>query len=166
MAGFVERLDAALQKKGRVLKENRRPKIGIWYYLPKKTGGWRLWIYSTSDPSQNLSHYEAWQVLAEDLAKEFGVLSLLEELQELPYGIPRGRVDTTDDLVGGAPKGKWFVLHGGDFPLPADGELKKIVSEFDLIHQVNFAGLEVKEVDHEKTDPTHVKRVREILNVD
>jgi len=154
MKSFEERLDKVL------LKEDRKPKTGIWYYLWLKPK-WKLWTYTYED--KHPSHLEAWQILAEDIANHYNLSDeKLEELKEVPYGLPRGRVDNNiPDFPTFFTSNKWYILHGDDFPLSKAGEIKRIVSIFNLVYVVN--DVEVKVIGHEMMDPKHQERIQEIL---
>ena len=159
---FEERLKRAIG-----IKEDRKPKAGIWYYLYLKPK-WKLWHYTYTEQSRNISHLEAWQILAEDVAKHYKITSkdVIDEMKELAYGFPRGRVDSTEGLGLSNQGNRWFIFHGDDFPLSKDGEIKKIVGLFDLSQQMMAGMVEIKEVDHERMDPNHTERLSEMLRVE
>ena len=166
MTNFSERLDKILAQKN-LVREDQAPHTGIWYYLWLKPK-WKLWTYPYVD-GKEYSHYEVWQTLAEDVAKHYNLDSdQLSELQELPYAFPRGRVDTSDILATnqlGIPSqsGKYYILHGDDFPMSKDGEIKKIISIFNLIGPATRGQVEEKAVEHEMTDPKHVEAIKRII---
>ena len=165
MTDFSARLDKVLAQKN-LLREDQTPHVGIWYYLWLKPK-WQLWTYPYIDKQP--SHYEVWQVLAEDVAKHYNLNSnQLIELQELPYCFPRGRVDTSDLLVrdplsSPSKSGKWWLLHGDDFPLSKDGEIKKIISIFNLIGPANRGLVEERVATHEMIDPKHVEAAIKLI---
>ena len=115
-----------------------------------------------------IPHMKAWFLsLVEDLVEHY---KLSEEqkvkLQEIPWCMPRGRVDCLN-LTSGKPltEGRFIVYHGGDFPssFSQDGEIKKIISEFDLTSLHLQGRVQITQIEHEKMDPAHQQAAQEIL---
>ena len=157
---FKKRLDKALKIN---FCEDERPKTGIWYYLWKKPN-WKLWTF----PRGSLYHYEAWQTLAEELGSYYHLTEeQIEQLKELPYGLPRGRVDTSDSALelGIIPSetGKYFLLHGDDFPFDKESEIRKIISLFNLTNFAVRGQVSEKVVEHETMLPKQVEEIQKIL---
>lgn len=166
--GFNERLEKALARKN-LIREDQTPRTGIWYYLWLKPR-WKLWTFPYVDVKKAYSHYEVWQALAEDVGRHYKLTERqVSDLQELPYCFPRGRVDTSDILATnelGEPNTRsdqWFLLHGNDFPLSKDGEIKKIISLFNLVGPATRDMVKELVVDHEKMVPDHVAKASVIL---
>jgi hypothetical protein len=169
---FDERLEAALAKKN-IIREDAAPHTGIWYYLWLKPQ-WKLWTYPYHDVKKQWSHFEIWQELCKTVESHYAV-GHIEEMQELPYCFPRGRVDTSDILTTGEQMlrnevkdpvmpAEYYLLHG-DWPsaLSPAGELKKIISLFNLIGPANRNLVHVKETKHEMTDPKHVEAMENLI---
>ncbi|MDP1712451.1 MAG: hypothetical protein Q8K86_08340 [Candidatus Nanopelagicaceae bacterium] len=150
-----------------VLKEDASPKIGIWYYLWLKPS-WRVQMLPVKIDEKAVPHMKAWSLsLVEDLAEYYGLLrEQKEKLQELPWCMPRGRVDYLN-LATGKPllEGKFVVYHGNDFPtkFSQEGEIKKIISEFDLTSLHLQDRVQVIQHEHERMNPQHQKEAQEIL---
>lgn len=129
--------DKRLEKVLGPIKEDTSPKLGVWYYLWMEPE-WKLWTYEVKLDQKIIAHDEVWRILAQDIGEHYNLsVAQTDELAKHPYGLPRGRVDTTSDMIFGVkPKDdKIFVVHGDDFPssMSKEAELKKIVSRFDLI---------------------------------
>lgn len=144
------------------IKEDSAPKIGIWYYLWLKPN-WKLWTMPMKE-NQDWSHGEVWSAaLAEDVAKHYGLNSdQTEELKNAPYGLPRGRVDVRD-LIMGRPTGGFHVYHGDDFPLPKESELKKIIGKFDLTRLTLENKVKIEVHDHEKMSESDKETIQNLI---
>ncbi len=154
---FLKRLEGTL-------KEDRRPKLGIWYYLWLKPE-WKLWHYEYTDVDKNLSHYEAWQVLAVDVAKHYGITdqSKIDALKEAYLCMPRGRVDSSQGLNLTSTVEWYGIFHGNDFPKPQSAEVKKIIGLFDLTSLLFAEKVRVIQVEHEMMDSDHQNIAKGIL---
>jgi hypothetical protein len=156
--------DAKLKRALGVVKEDRRPKLGIWYYLwlaPK----WKLRTYTYTEDSKNLAHLEAWRAILPDIAEHYGITdrSKIDALEDAYTCMPRGRVDSNVGL-GISDTLEWYgVFHGNDFPLPMSAEIKKIIGMFDLTGLYLGGKVRVIETDHEKMEPSHRQIANQII---
>ena len=146
------------------IKEDSSPKIGIWYYLWFKPN-WKLWTMPMKE-NKDWSHGEVWSAsLCEDLGNHYRLSpSDRDRLRNLPYGLPRGRVDVRE-LIQGRPAGGWHVYHGDDFPsgLFKESELKKIIGLFDLTRLALQDQVKIVVVEHEKMSKSDKEEIQKIL---
>ena len=141
------------------LNEDAAPKIGIWYYLWFNST-WRLWSMPWSVGQPGFTHVKAWHVLAEDLAKHYGVSA--DDLRSIPYSMPRGRIDIRD-LGGGRPLDEFVIYHGDDFPDSKGASLKTIIGEFNLTSLALVGKVRDAVVEHEMMDQRHKQKLQEII---
>jgi hypothetical protein len=173
----MDNLDENLNKAFKIIKETRRmPTAGIWYYVWLKPK-WELVVFPALDENGekeygDLSHLEAWMnYLVPRLVSHYKLKLSSEQLEQLTdayRGVPRGRVDISDDLVhGGVPVGPsvWFMFHGNDFPKgkSAESELGKIMSELRIAGFAASGKIQVKFSDHETMVPEHQVVVQQFL---
>lgn len=93
------------------LRTARSPQQGIYYWLPRRKGGWRLliWLASTNNPNDlnHLSHLHVWAEVVEHLSHEWRLD--IEHVRAILVGrfasIARGRVGITYD-------GYWVIGMG------------------------------------------------------
>jgi len=150
-----------------ILKEDASPKVGIWYYLWLKPN-WKLVMLPSKIDEKTIPHVKAWFLsFVEDLAEHYKLSEVQKtRLKDVPWCMPRGRVDYLN-LATGKPllEGNFNIYHGGDFPsnLSQEGEIKKIISEFDLTSLHLQGRVQVVQNEHEKMDPQHQKEAQAIL---
>jgi len=119
----------------RIFKTGSRPSPGIWYYIWDGKQ-WELMVWKTHESSMS-GHSEIWEaIIAPSLAQKLGLSpDKARLLAEVPYCMPRGRVDATgspEKVLAG--EYDWRLYHGGDFPsgLDQQSEERKLISAFDL----------------------------------
>jgi hypothetical protein len=170
-------LDEKLNKAFRIIKETRRmPTSGIWYYVWLKPR-WELVVFPELDENGekeygDLAHLEAWMnYLVPKLVSHYGLKLTdvqLDQFTDAYRGVPRGRVDISDDLVhGDVPKGQsvWYILHGNDFPKGknAESELGKIMRELRIAGFAASGRVQMKFSEHETMVGSHCELLRQFL---
>jgi hypothetical protein len=170
-------LDEKLNKAFKIIKETRRmPTAGIWYYIWLKPQ-WELIVFPALDENGekeygDLAHLEAWMnYLVPKLVTHYGLKLTKEQLEQLTdayRGVPRGRVDISDDLIhGGTPKGPsmWFIFHGNDFPKGKniESELGKIMRELRIAGFAASGKIQTKYSEHETMVESHQKVLQQLL---
>jgi hypothetical protein len=169
-------IDEKLNKAFKIIKETRRmPTTGIWYYIWLKPQ-WELEVFPALDENGgkeygDLSHLEAWMnYLAPKLVTHYGLKLTNEQLEQLTdayRGVPRGRVDISDDLIHGTSKGSsiWFILHGNDFPRGKnmESELGKIMRELRIAGYAASGKIKTKYSEHETMVESHQKVLQQFF---
>jgi len=142
-----------------------RPSAGIWYYV--YDGSWRLLMWRSNEAPYT-GHPEVWEhIIAPTLSKKLNLDgSRAKEIGQLPYCMPRGRVDASEQLDDGTYK--WAFYHGNDFPssFNIESEKRKLVSYFNLTGPLINGKVSFLEVGHEKMMDTEKAKFKEITGVD
>ena len=151
-----------------IIKTSSRPAPGLWYYVWDGEK-WELMVWKAHESSMS-GHAEIWEsVIAPSLAGKLGLPpSKARQLAEIPYCVPRGRVDATgtpDKVLAG--EYDWRLYHGNDFPagLGREAEERKLISAFDLTGPL-IRGLAKFEVaPHEMMLPQHRQKFQELTGL-
>lgn len=151
----------------KIIKTSSRPSSGIWYYI-WNGDKWELMVWKTHEAFSG--YPEAWEgAIAPALAQKLGLDSRKSrQLAEIPYCMPRGRVDAT-----GLPEQPfssdydWRLYHGGDFPsgLDKEAEERKLVSAFDLTGPFVCGKAKFEIVPHEKMLADHQAKFEQITGL-
>jgi len=139
--------------------------LGIWYYVYLKPT-WVLRVFPRKIGSPNLPHMKAWTLMVvEEIARHYHLSEeQKKELADLPWCMPRGRVDDVDLDTGKPLNGDFAVYHGNDFPVGTkDGEIKRIIGRLNLSPLVFQYRVLLVEHKHEKMDEEHKKKAQAIL---
>jgi hypothetical protein len=142
-----------------------RPSAGIWYYVFDKNWGLNAW---RANEAPYTGHPEVWKyIIVPKMAQKLGFSpSVAEKIGELPYCMPRGRVDAT---LADGENYKWVLYHGNDFPsgVSVEAERRKLVSYFNLTGPFIRGEVSFQEVPHEKMmdDQKEAFRVLTGINV-
>ena len=141
-----------------------RPSAGVWYYVFDGVAwGLRCW---RANEAPYTGHPEVWEhVIVPELAMLLGLDGFKAALVgQLPYCMPRGRVDATLDEDGSY---NWVLYHGGDFPgtLDLESERRKLVSYFNLTGPFLNGKAKFAEVGHEKMLEQEKAKFREATGI-
>jgi len=151
----------------RITKVSSRPSSGIWYYVWDGST-WELMVWKTHEAFSG--HPEAWEsAIAPELARKLGLdARKTSELCEIPYCMPRGRVDatgTSEQIL--SNDYDWRLYHGGDIPsgLNKEAEERKLVSAFDLTGPLLHGKAKFEVVSHETMLPAHRAKFEELTGL-
>ena len=166
-----DKLDNVLGTKVEVIKENKEPTEGIWYYLYLKPKWVRLII--TNQEYGSYGHPQFWEkYIVPKLIQHYKLDdSQIDKLNELPYSMPRGRVTFTGKdtgihaIVGGEEEqpNTWHLDHGNDFPLDKESEERRLISGFNLTGPANSNKVKFRRVNHETMLPAQQARLTAII---
>jgi len=141
-----------------------RPSAGIWYYV--FDGAWKLLMWRSNEAPYT-GHPEVWEhIIAPRLAKTLGLdKPKAQMIGQLPYCMPRGRVDASEVEANGGYK--WAFYHGNDFPSPLDveAEKRKLVSYFNLTSPFINKKVSFVEADHERMIAQEQAKFKELTGV-
>ena len=114
-----------------------KPQTGLWYALPGPKG---FRILARRIPNrEDYAHPRLWAEEAVPLlTKSLGLGSAAaRELDEAPYGCPRGRVVSPQEHTMPGHRGHWVVLYGGDEELPPSAR-PALLKAFGLAGKVRW----------------------------
>lgn len=124
-----------------------KPSEGIYYALPRKTGGYQI-MSQRADETEDPAHMFYWPKVLRQLGHMWG--KDLEHLETNYQAIPRGRIQKEFDPVTLEETGKYRIIHGGDVPL---GDIKTFVlQDFGLYPLFQEGKVTWVVDDHEKMD--------------
>ena len=139
------------QDKAKVLVENREPQPGIYYWIPLGNSKWRLYSFWKKFYGNEIVHAVIWdKFLAREVAEIHNKLNNLKEIENCPFGLPRGRVFVR-------PGEKLVLWHGSDSPLSDWKE--RIFAEFNL----SDANTDVLFHPHEQSNPVQTQTLTNLL---
>lgn len=107
------------------------PFTGAYYWIPLPRGSWSFLVFPNAFyESGEAGHVDVWEDVVRILAGLHQLIShgLLSQIENCPYGLPRGRVVRMGS-------GDWGVAHGGDHP---DGlDLESTVADAFCLNEVH-----------------------------
>ena len=123
-----------------IKKLSAKPTLGTFYIIEDAI------YYSTID--HGIDHSKFWQMLVPEIFPTLAYENK-KELMNAPYGVERGRVSWTGDMVGNAPTGKGkYVIYGTPGSKPFE---KELMSAFGL------RGLPKEKLDTDFASDGHYK---------
>jgi len=151
-----------------IVKVGARPSAGIWYYVWDGSR-WELLVWKTHKSAYS-GHPEIWEnEIAPKLAKAFGLgATRARALADIPYCMPRGRVDAASMPEAGSSDYDWRLYHGGDFPsgLNLESEQRKLVSAFDLTGPFIRGKAKFEKASHEMMASADKAKFKELTGND
>jgi hypothetical protein len=152
----------------KVMQEDARPSPGIWYYLWLKPE-WKRIIVRYTDYGP-YGHPEFWEeYIAHEILSFYKIeKSKLDQVADLCYSMPRGRVERMPDtgiMMANEKPGVWYMDYGGDIPssLNAEAEQRRLISEFNLSGFANRDMVEFRVVNHEKMLGEHKEKLQKLI---
>ncbi|GAA4445431.1 hypothetical protein GCM10023156_04990 [Novipirellula rosea] len=88
------------------------PFTGAYYWIPLPQGAWSILVFPNAFyVGGEAGHVDVWEDVVRILAglHQLNLQGLLSQIENCPYGLPRGRVVRMGS-------GDWGVAHGGDHP--------------------------------------------------
>ena len=173
MNELEETLDQILGTKINII-EGVKPTEGIWYYVwfdPE----WKRIFIPYSEYGSGHGHPGFWKrYIAPKVASHYRLdKEQLEQLGELPYSMPRGRVTqvpvetNVTVVIGGEEEkpGHWYLDYGDDFPadLDPDAEKKRIINAFYLTGFVLRGIAHFRVAPHEKMSSAEQGKLGRLL---
>lgn len=107
------------------------PFTGAYYWIPKPDNAWSILVFPNAFyDGGEAGHVDVWEDVVRILAglHPRSPQELLPQIENCPYGLPRGRVVRMGN-------GDWGVAHGGDHPKSMD--LESIVSDAFCLNEVH-----------------------------
>lgn len=148
------------------LNEDRRPSPGIWYYI-YLAPEWKRLAFRYIEYPKVPDHPTAWQeYVVPALTTHYKLTpEQARQLEDLPYAMPRGRVDLTANQPNDPISNKWLMSFGNDFPAGLDVETEKgrLINDFNL---ANFACRDMVIFtvhEHEKMTLKHKDAIQKII---
>jgi len=130
-------------------EQHKQPQAGIYYWVPYSNGQWKIYSFWEEFYGPKTIHAVIWKEhLARELAELYNKLPYIQQIQEYPYGLSRGRIFKKDNHC--------QLWHGGDSPVPDWKEI--IFNEFNLSSE----NTEIIEHPHEKPKQSHIEALRKI----
>jgi hypothetical protein len=145
------------------IKTAGNPLQGPWYFVFLKPN-WVLQTMPMSGDEQTMDHPDFWKVIVtQNIAPHYKIKkqSIIADLQNLPYAMPRGRI-TSIQTFGG--RKQWAAYHGNDYQY-STADKKKIASEFNLTEQLYAGLLRFIPDDHEHAISHDFQRFISLVNL-
>jgi hypothetical protein len=145
------------------IKTAGAPLQGPWYFVFLKPN-WALQTMPMPGDEATMDHPDFWKsIVSQKIVPHYKIKkqSIIADLMNLPYAMPRGRITSTQTFGG---RKQWAAYHGNDYQYSM-ADKKKIVSEFNLTEQL-YAGL-VRFIpdDHEHAISHDFERFISIVNL-
>ncbi len=93
------------------MNKNNAPFTGPYYWIPLPDNSWKLVKFADEFYGGHAAHVKIWPEVVINLAQEWGLnaVALRRQLENTPYGLPRGRVVFMGN-------NHWGIAHGDDHP--------------------------------------------------
>lgn len=142
---FNKRKEDAVRWANKVslVKTAGKPKQGPYYWVYLNPN-WVLKSVPIEGDGETVDHVSFWDSAIAPLISNYYKIDG-QKIKDLPYSMPRGRVQVIPDKMG---RQNWVIYHGLDFPM-SDIMKKQILEQFDLSAQWRAGLVRFVPDDHE-----------------